>query len=232
MCGCACEKAGEMLDVTESAEGPNTVKKKITVLLVDDHTLVRRGFRRIVEDESDMKVVGEAGDGAAAVELAKRLKPAVVLMDCSLPGMNGLVAAGRIAKAHPETKVLMLSMHSEHTRVRQAAGVGARGYILKNAVDMELVSAIRRVAAGELVFDPETLGPPASKAQQANTLSPRELEVLQLIVDGKSSREIAVHLDLSTNTIAAHRANIMQALRLNNTAELVAYAIRNGLAVV
>lgn len=194
--------------------------------------LVRRGFRRIVEDENDMSVVGEAGDGATAVDLAKRLRPAVVLMDCSLPGMNGLVAAGRIAKSYPETAVLMLSMHSEHTRVRQAAGVGARGYILKNAVDMDLESAIRRVAAGELVFDPKGLGALAAKAQQSNTLSPRQLEVLQLIVDGKSSREIAVHLDLSTHTIAAHRANIMQSLQMNNTAELVAYAIRNGLAVV
>jgi DNA-binding NarL/FixJ family response regulator len=194
--------------------------------------LVRRGFRRIVEDENDMSVVGEAGDGATAVDLAKRLRPAVVLMDCSLPGMNGLVAAGRIAKSYPETAVLMLSMHWEHTRVRQAAGVGARGYILKNAVDMDLESAIRRVAAGELVFDPKGLGPLAAKAQQSNTLSPRQLEVLQLIVDGKSSREIAVHLDLSTHTIAAHRANIMQSLQMNNTAELVAYAIRNGLAVV
>jgi DNA-binding NarL/FixJ family response regulator len=127
---------------------------------------------------------------------------------------------------------LMLSMHSEHTRVRQAAGVGARGYILKNAVDMDLESAIRRVAAGELVFDPKGLGALAAKAQQSNTLSPRQLEVLQLIVDGKSSREIAVHLDLSTHTIAAHRANIMRSLQMNNTAELVAYAIRNGLAVV
>jgi DNA-binding NarL/FixJ family response regulator len=207
-----------------------SMKKKITVLLVDDHTLVRHGFRRIVEDEADLTVVGEAGGGAEAVEANRQLRPDVVVMDCSMPGMSGLVAAGQIAKSSPETAVLMLSMHSEDTLVRQAARVGARGYIIKNAVDSELVSAIRRVAAGELVFDPQALDPPELKANQRPPLSPRELEVLQLIVNGQSNREIALQLGLSTNTIDTHRANLMRSLRVDNTAELVAYAIRNRLA--
>lgn len=207
-----------------------STKRKITVLLVDDHALVRQGFRRIVEDEADLAVVGEAGDGAEALKANRQLKPNVVVMDCAMPGMSGLVAAGQIAKSCPETAVLMLSMHSEDTLVRQAARIGARGYLIKNAVDSELVSAIRRVAAGELVFDPDVLDPPPLKANQRPALSPRELEVLQLIVSGQSNREIALQLGLSTNTIDNHRANLMRSLRLDNTAELVAYAIRNRLA--
>ncbi len=215
---------------TSSRITPDRVKKKITVVLVDDHALVRRGFRLILEDEADMKVVGEAGDGIKGVEIARELRPAVVLMDCSLPGMDGLVAAGHIAKSCPQTAVLMLSMHSEGSRVRQAASVGARGYILKNAVGVELVSAIRRVVAGEAVFDQELLKPELPEPRKPSVLSARELEVLQLIVNGKTNREIASQLNLSANTIASHRANIMQTLRIDKTAELVVYAIRNGLA--
>src|SRR6202167_6433092 len=129
--------------------------KKITVLLVDDHSLVRRGFRRMLEDEPDMVVVGEAGDGEEAIKLARELKPQVVVMDCALPRMNGLVATRRILEHLPDTAVLMLSMHSEDTWVRQAIDAGAHGYILKSAIDMELVTAIRRVAAGEIVLDPQ-----------------------------------------------------------------------------
>jgi DNA-binding NarL/FixJ family response regulator len=200
---------------------------KITVLLVDDHALVRRGFRRIIEDETDITVVGEAGDGESAVEMACRLRPSVVLMDWTLPGINGMVAAGQITRTCTDVAVLMLSMHSEEKCVRQAANVGARGYIVKSALDPDLVSAIRRAAAGELVFDAVT---PVPETHQSSVLSTRELEVLQLIVNGKSNREIAAQLDLSPNTVAAHRANIMQALHLNKTADLVVYAIRNGLA--
>lgn len=200
---------------------------KITVLIIDDHALVRRGFRRIIEDEADIAVVGEAGDGESAIEMARQLKPRVVLMDWSLPGMNGMVAAGQITKACPDTAVLMLSMHPEEARARQAANVGARGYLVKGALDPDLVSAIRRVAAGELVFDSATFVP---ETRHSSALSARELEVLQYIVNGKSNREIATQLELSPNTVAAHRANIMQALHLKKTAELVLYAIRNGLA--
>lgn len=202
---------------------------KISVLLVDDHSLVRRGFRRILEDEPGIEVVGEAGDGAEGVDLACQLKPKVVLMDCALPGMSGLQATKKILEACPGTAVLMLSMHSEDTWVRQALDAGARGYILKNAVDLELVNAIKRVVAGEQVLDPGVAKAGNLKGERDYGLTTRELEILQLIVDGKSNKEIATQLDLSVNTVAVHRANMMDALGIHKTAELVVYAIRNGL---
>lgn len=201
----------------------------ISVLLVDDHSLVRRGFRRILEDEPDIVVVGEAGDGADAVRLAQELKPQVIVMDCALPGMSGLVATRRILEAAPATAVLMLSMHSEETWVRQALDAGARGYILKSAMELELPVAVRKVAAGETVLDPDISRPAALKGERNAALTPRELEILQLIVEGKSNKEIADQLQLSANTVAVHRANIMDALGIHKTAELVVYAIRNGL---
>jgi DNA-binding NarL/FixJ family response regulator len=203
--------------------------KKISVLLVDDHSLVRRGFRRMLEDEPDMDVVGEAGDGEKAIELARKLHPKVIVMDCALPGMNGLEATRRILDDSPEIGVLMLSMHSESTWVRQAVDAGAKGYVLKNA--LELGFAIRKVAAGETVFDPQ-VGQNSPLKGERDSLTPRELEVLQMIVDGKSNKEIAAVLDLSANTIAVHRANIMNALGIHKTAELVVYAIRAGLVNV
>ena len=204
---------------------PNT----ISVLLVDDHSLVRRGFRRILEDEPDIVVVGEAGDGADAVRLAQQLKPQVIVMDCALPGMSGLVATRRILEAAPATAVLMLSMHSEETWVRQALDAGARGYLLKSAMELELPRSVRKVAAGETVLDPAVSRPAALKGERNAALTPRELEILQLIVEGKSNKEIADQLELSVNTVAVHRANIMDALGIHKTAELVVYAIRNGL---
>jgi DNA-binding NarL/FixJ family response regulator len=205
---------------------------KITVLLVDDHALVRRGFRRMLEDEPDMEVIGEAGDGEDAIRLARDLHPQVVVMDCALPKTNGLDATRQILEGQPETAVLMLSMHSESTWVRQAINAGARGYILKNAMNLELGPAVRRVAAGETIFDPQVEQQPALKGERHGGLTPRELEVLKLIVDGKSNKEIATVLDLSANTIAVHRANIMHALGIHKTAELVVYAIRSGLVNV
>ncbi|MGA8151969.1 MAG: response regulator transcription factor [Terriglobales bacterium] len=202
---------------------------KISVLLVDDHNLVRQGFRRILEDEPDIVVVGEASNGFEAVELAKRLKPQVVVMDCALPRMSGLVAARQILEASPEVAVLMLSMHSEETLVRQAMDAGARGYLLKSAMELELPLAVRRVAAGEMVLDPALPRPASLKGERNAALTPREVEVLQLIVEGKSNKEIADRLRLSANTVAVHRANIMDALGIHKTAELVVYAIRNGL---
>jgi DNA-binding NarL/FixJ family response regulator len=202
---------------------------KISVLLVDDHSLVRRGFRRILEDAPDIAVVGEASNGEEAVRLARELKPRLIVMDCALPGMSGLVATRRILENAPEVAILMLSMHSEDTLVRQAMDAGARGYILKNAVDVELVTAVRKVAAGETVLDPQVARPAVLKGERDYGLTVRELEILQLIVDGKSNKEIAAQLDLSVNTIAVHRANIMDALGIHKTAELVVYAIRNGL---
>lgn len=204
-------------------------KHKISVLLVDDHSLVRRGFRRILEDENDMNVVAEATSGREAVQLAKRLKPEVILMDCALQGESGINAAREILASFPETAVLMLSMHSEETLVRQSLEAGARGYILKNAADLDLASAVRRVMEGEIVLDPQVKRAESLKGERTAGLTARELEILQLIAIGKSNKEIASDLDLSVNTVAVHRANIMNALGLHKTAELVVYAIRNGL---
>lgn len=206
--------------------------KKITVLLVDDHSLVRRGFRRMLEDEPDITVVGEAGDGEEAIRQARALHPRVVVMDCALPGMNGLDATRQIVEDSPDVAVLMLSMHSENTWVRQAVEAGAKGYILKNAMDLELGQAIRKVAAGETVFDPQVEQHSTLKGERNGGLTHRELEVLQMIVDGKSNKEIASALELSANTVAVHRANIMNTLGIHKTAELVVYAIRAGLVNV
>ncbi len=200
----------------------------ISVFLVDDHTLVRRGFRRLLEDDPGIRVVGEAGDGQEAIDAVAVLKPDVVVMDFALPSMNGAVATRRIRDLSPATAVLILSMHEEAAYVRNCLEAGARGYLLKNAMDLELVSAVRRAAAGERVLDPR-LGRLEENADPAPSLTTRELEVLQLIVHGKSNKDIATVLGLSANTIAVHRANIMQALCIHNTAELVVYAIRKGL---
>ena len=208
------------------------MRDKISVLLVDDHALVRRGFRRMLEDEPDIAVVGEASDGEEAIKLAQKLRPKVTVMDCALPGMSGLLATKRILEILPDTSVLMLSMHPEETLVRQALDVGARGYILKNAVDLELGTAIRKVVAGEIVLDPQLSRPEVLKGERNYALTARELEILQLIVDGKSNKEIASQLKLSANTVAVHRANMMDALGIHKTAELVVYAIRNGLVNV
>jgi DNA-binding NarL/FixJ family response regulator len=203
--------------------------EKISVLLVDDHTLVRRGFRRILEDEPDIEVTGEASDGAEAIKLAEQLHPKVIVMDCAMPGINGLEATRKILAKDGKSLVLMLSMHPEETLVRQALDAGARGYVLKNAVDMELGAAIRRVANGETVLDSQLKRPEVLKGKRHASLTPRELQVLQMIVEGKSNKEIATALDLSANTVAVHRANMMDALGIHKAAELVVYAIRHGL---
>lgn len=205
---------------------------KISVLLVDDHSLVRRGFRRMLEDEADIEVVGEASDGQEAITQARLLKPQVIIMDCALPEINGLQATRKILEFAPETQVLMLSMHTEDTWVRQALEAGARGYVLKNALDLELGSAIRRIVNGETVLDTQLSFERSLKGERNNGLTAREVEILQLICDGKSNKEIAAQLELSVNTVAVHRANIMDALGIHKTAELVVYAIRNGLVNV
>ncbi len=202
---------------------------RLTVMLVDDHALVRRGFRRMLEDEPSLEVVGEASDGAEAVKRAEELRPAVIVMDCALPQMNGIQAARLILAKFPDTAILMLSMHAEDTLVRQALEAGARGYILKNAMDLDLVSAIKKVAAGKTVLDPQITRAGNLKGERDTGLTPRELEILQHIVAGQSNKEIAAELNLSANTVSVHRANIMDALGMHKTAELVVYAIRNGL---
>ena len=203
--------------------------EKISVLLVDDHSLVRRGFRRILEDEPDIMVAGEASSGEEAIKLAEELQPKVILMDCALPGINGLQAIRQILEKSPGILILMLSMHTEETWVNQALEAGACGYILKNAMDLELGTAIRRVVAGEIVIDAQLARADVLKGERSTGLTTRELEILQWICTGKSNKEIAVELGLSANTVAVHRANIMDALGIHKTAELVVYAIRSGL---
>jgi DNA-binding NarL/FixJ family response regulator len=205
---------------------------KITVLLVDDHALVRKGFRRMLEDDPAIAVVGEASDGNDAVRLALELKPRVIVMDCALPGISGIEASRQIRAKWPAASILMLSMHSEDTLIRQALEAGARGYILKNAMDLDLLNAVRGVAEGKTVLDPQLIKPEALKGERESGLTVRELEILRHIVGGKSNKEIAVDLGLSANTVAVHRANIMDALGIHKTAELVVYAIRNGLVTL
>lgn len=182
----------------------------------------------MLEDDPAIAVVGEAANGDEAIRLVAELKPRVVVMDAAMPGTGGLAATRTILASMPDTAILMLSMHSEETLVRQAMDAGARGYILKNVSDLDLPSAIKRVAAGETVLDPG-LAQRQPLAGERNRLTARELEVLQLICDGLSNRDIAARLNLSVNTVAVHRANIMNTLGVHKTAELVVYAIQHGL---
>lgn len=200
----------------------------ITVLLADDHALVRRGFRRLLEDDEALVVVGEASSGEEAVTQYAALTPDVVVMDSAMPGLGGLAATRAILAANPAARVVMLSMHSEETLVRQALDAGARGYVLKSALDLDLAAAVKQVHAGQQVIDPAVARTAQSGAERAH-LTPRELEVLQHICNGHSNKEVAAHLGLSANTVAVHRARIMSALGVHNTAELVMYAIQNGL---
>ena len=203
---------------------------KLTVLLAEDHALVRRGFRRLLEDDEQITVVGEASNAEEAINLAGRLRPRVVVMDCAMPGTSGLAAIKSIRECSPDTAILMLSMHSEQTLVRQSLEAGACGYILKDAVDLDLASAVKRAAAGQTVLDPKLSESATSlKGERGHGLTARELEVLQLICEGLSNRDIASKLDLSVNTVAVHRANIMNTLGVHKTAELVVYAIQHGL---
>jgi DNA-binding NarL/FixJ family response regulator len=203
-----------------------------TVLLVDDHSLVRRAFRRILEDEPDIRVVGEASDGAKAVQAAKRLHPNVVVMDFALPGMTGAASTQRILEAFPEVAVLVVSMHSEPSYVRAALDAGARGYLLKSTTDLELVEAVRKVAAGRQVLDSRIALPSPPAGNVMRPLSPRELEVLRLIAHGKSNKQIALALGIRATTVGVHRYNIMEALAIHNVADLTLYAIGRGLVKI
>ncbi|MEZ5400086.1 MAG: response regulator transcription factor [Bryobacteraceae bacterium] len=202
-------------------------KAKIRVLLVDDHVLVRLGFRRLLEDDAEIAVVGDAADGAEAMELAMRLKPDVIVMDYAIPVQNGAMVTRLLRERLPDARVLILSMHSEPSYVENSRAAGAAGYLLKQALDLELVAAVKAVRTGEWVQDPRLEQALDTTAKRA--LSNREMEVLQHIVGGRSNKEIATVLSLSVNTVAVHRANIMNALQIRNTAELVVYAIRHGL---
>ncbi len=205
------------------------MNQEITVLLVDDHSLVRRGFRRILEDEDGMTVVGEANNGIEAIRTAYELKPKVVVMDLSMPELDGVQATKEIVKHLPGTEVLVLSMHADDNYVRNALDAGAKGYLLKSAIDVDLVGAIRAVAEGKRYIGPGLKYVAQEQEDEINRLTAREKQVLQLIAQGKSNKEIAGLLELSVNTVSVHRANLMEKMNIHRTAELVLFAIRKGL---
>jgi DNA-binding NarL/FixJ family response regulator len=216
-------------------------EKKIRVLLAEDHTLVRQGFRRILEDDPRITVVGEASTGLSAIQLAKDVKPDVVVMDLAMPELGGLEASAEILKDLPDTKILILSMYSNDAYVRKAFEIGAKGYILKNAIEIDLTRAVIALAEGGAYMSPgvsnvviESLkaGSFENKSQDPyERLTLREKEVLQLIAQGKSNKEIAALLNISVNTVAVHRAHVMETLGLHRTAEIVLYAVKRGLIV-
>lgn len=198
----------------------------ISVLLADDHALVRRGFRRMLEDDPGIRVVGEASNGSEAVNLALELRPDVIVLDYAMPLLDGLQATHEIRRHMPDARILVLSMHADENYIRNTLNAGARGYMLKNAVDIDLAAAVRRVAAGEPVGVP---APAPGQPDNYDELTPREKQILQLIAQGNSNKDIAQILGLSVNTVSVHRANLMDTLGLHRTAEVVLYAIRKGL---
>jgi DNA-binding NarL/FixJ family response regulator len=210
---------------------------RIRVVLADDHALVRQGFRRILEDEMDIEVVGEAGGGAEAIELEQQLEPDVVVLDMNMPEINGLHAAIEILRKRPERHILMLSMYDDVQYVRNALNAGIRGYILKNALETDLIRAVRAVAAGKRFLSPELAaavdGPAnaegAAEDDRFAQLSAREIQVLRLIAMGRTNREIGKLLGVSSNTVAVHRTNLMSTLGAHKAAELVLIAVRKGL---
>ena len=211
------------------SEEASVVTDQITVLLADDHSLVRRGFRRILEDDEQMRVVGEASNGVEAIRMAYELKPKVVVMDLSMPELDGVQATKEIVKHLPDTEVLILSMHAEDNYVRNALDAGARGYLLKSAIDVDLVGAIKSVAEGKRFIGSGLKYVTHDTDDELKRLTNREKQVLQLIAQGKSNKEIAALLELSVNTVSVHRANLMEKMNIHRTAELVLFAIRKGL---
>ena len=208
------------------------MKERIRVLLADDHSLVRKGFRRILEDDPEIEVVGEAANGPAAIESAISLRPQVIVMDLAMPELDGIQATAEILKKVPGTAILILSMYSEENYIRNAFAAGAKGYMLKNALEVDLPYAVKEVAAGRLCVAPGLTLPTGEAENDLDKLTQREKEVLQHIVQGKSNKEIAAMLGLSVNTVSVHRANLMQALGIHRTADLVVYAIRKGLVTL
>ncbi|MFB3779298.1 MAG: response regulator [Bryobacteraceae bacterium] len=210
------------------------MRKKTRILLADDHALVRQGFHMILAAEPDMEIVGEAANGRDVVELAGRLKPDVVVMDVAMPELNGIEATRRLAELSPRTRVLALSMHKDSVYVREILRAGARGYLLKDAYDRDLVAAVRAVAAGEGYLSPSVSEAVLSDYRKhvldpLDLLTSREREVLQMLAEGKTNKDIASALQLSVYTVDAHRGRIMEKLNLHSIGELVRFAVRNGL---
>jgi two-component system response regulator NreC len=212
---------------------------KIRVLLADDHTLIRAGLRMVVEAQPDLTVAGEASDGREAVAMAGKLKPDVAVMDIGMPSLNGIEASRQIRVVLPDTQVVMLSMHSDEGYVLRALKAGAKAYLLKDSAEADLARAIRAAAAGKSFFSPAVgqvlLEDYMRRLQRTGAedsyelLSPREREILQLVAEGKSSKDIANLLGLSVYTVETHRARVMQKLNLRGIPELILYAVRKGI---
>jgi two-component system response regulator NreC len=207
------------------------------ILIVDDHGVLRAGLRSLLNAEPDLQVVGEAADGRTGLRLAAELSPDLVLMDISMPGMSGIQVTRQLKETLPGTRVLILTLHEDESLLREAIRAGASGYILKQAVEAELISAIRAVGRGDLYIHPamtrallKDVSPLlASEENPTEPLSPRELEVLRLVAQGHTNRQVAEKLHLSVRTVESHRANLMNKLGLSSPAQLVRYAIEHGL---
>ncbi len=207
----------------------------IRILLADDHAILRRGLRALLEREPDMEVVGEAADGRDTVKAVEDLSPDVVVLDITMPNLNGIEAARQILTKSASTAVMVLSMHSDEGYVLRALRAGARGYLLKDTVEGELIQAIRAVAAGKAYFSPDVSRllvddyVQRGVADSYDLLTTREREVLQLLAEGRSSKDIARMLELSVYTVDTHKANLMQKLSLHSMAELILYSVRKGI---
>lgn len=206
---------------------------RIRILLVDDHTLVRKGFRLILSQEPDLDVIGEANGGREGVELARRLAPDIVIVDVAMPDMNGVAATRAIVEACPDCRVLILSMYGDAVYVRESLRAGARGYLLKEAIDQDLVTAVRALAQGQSYLSPAVAHTVLTDYRQMGSpldqLTTREREILQMLAEGLTAKDIASRLDISVYTVDAHRSRILKKLQLNSVGELVRFAMRAGL---
>jgi DNA-binding NarL/FixJ family response regulator len=213
----------------------------LRVLLADDHSIVRRGMRSLLETEESVEVVAEAADGLEALRLCEEHHPDLLILDVAMPKLNGIEVAARVQKMQPPPQTIMLSMHLDESYVMRALHAGARGYLLKDATDEDLLPAIRAVAAGKSFFSPAVSGVLAAEyveqlqerglTDSYELLTDREKEVLQLLAEGRSNKEVAALLEVGLSTVETHRGNLMQKLELHSTAEIVLYAVRKRLIV-
>jgi two-component system, NarL family, response regulator NreC len=211
---------------------------RLRLALADDHTIMRSGLRLLLERESDFSIVGEAGDGREVIEIVEAQSPDIVIMDVAMPNLNGIEAARRITSSHPRTAIIILSMHSDESYVLRALNAGARGYLLKDSAESDLISAVRAVSEGKAFFSPAIskllVEDYVRQLRQRGVedsyelLTPRERELLQLVAEGKTTKEAATVLNLSPHTVDTHRANLMRKLNLNSLPELILYAVRKG----